>query len=144
MYANVGGGWTLSQVLSSGASGNQYYGSSVAVSGSQAIVGAVGGNNEIPYVYFYTLSGGQWIFQQKIGSTSNTGYGYSMALASNFAIITANSGKSLLKYSQLDLVQPSCCLDMLSLHAFTSFEHDRFKFGLDQGYLAAVNAHTIC
>jgi hypothetical protein len=91
IYQFNGTNWVLMQKITD-ATGAIYdnLGSSVSISGSYAIVGAVGNSFYQGSVNIYQLSAGTWVLMQKIidatGAT-NDFFGHSVSISGNYAII---------------------------------------------------------
>ena len=97
VFTESGGTWTQAQELvSSDGQSFDFFGHSVAVEGTMALVGAddatVGGNGAQGAVYAFAESGGTWSQAQKLtasnGSASDI-FGYSIALDGSTALIGA-------------------------------------------------------
>ena len=68
---------------------NNYFGFSVAISGSVMLIGAYGKNTNTGAVYVFTRSGTTWTQQAELTASGGTGYevfGYSVALSGNTAL----------------------------------------------------------
>jgi hypothetical protein len=97
IYQLTGGNWVLMQKITdpAGALGDRF-GSSVSISGNYAIVGAevddVGVNTDQGSASFYQLTGGSWVWMNKItdatGAT-NDYFGFSVSISGNYAIVGA-------------------------------------------------------
>ena len=80
------------------ANGNAF-GSSVAIAGDTAVVGAYGNNGLRGAAYIFTRTGTTWTEQAKLtasGGEDNDSFGYSVALAGDTAVVGAN-GKDVLQ-----------------------------------------------
>jgi FG-GAP repeat len=97
IYQLTGGNWVLMQKITDPASAlGDRFGSSVSISGNYAIVGAevddVGVNSDQGSASFYQLTGGSWVWMNKItdatGAT-NDYFGYSVSISGNYAIVGA-------------------------------------------------------
>jgi hypothetical protein len=105
-YSLVGGAWTLN--TASGTSGevtdpaevtNDEFGYSVAISGTNAVVGAPGTNVNRGAAYFYSLVGGTWTLNTASGTSgeindpaadTNDNFGYSVAISGTNAVVGSN------------------------------------------------------
>jgi FG-GAP repeat len=75
---------------------NDFFGNSVAISGSTALVGAPHKNSETGAAYVFTGSGSIWSRQAELSaSDTSDGFGWSMALAMPTAVVGAPDGKHL-------------------------------------------------
>jgi hypothetical protein len=98
VFVRSNGTWTESQKLfANDAQANNYFGESVAVSGSTAIVGAFGSDSFKGSAYVFGKSGGTWTQQQKLvasdGAASDD-FGRSIALSGNTAVVGAHGDDS--------------------------------------------------
>jgi hypothetical protein len=100
VYTRTGQSWSLQQTLTaSDGAANDEFGSSVAINGDTAIVGAfqatVGGHQYQGAAYVFTRSGNTWAQQQKLTAGDNAAgfFGFSMAMSSDTAIIGAVNSK---------------------------------------------------
>ncbi|HEX5314295.1 MAG TPA: hypothetical protein VFX38_05250 [Gammaproteobacteria bacterium] len=97
VFTNSGGTWTQAQILTAAdGAASAFFGHSVGLSGTTAVVGApyaaVGGNT-VGAAYLFTDSGGSWSQTQKLianDGTGGAGFGYSVALSGTTALIGAN------------------------------------------------------
>jgi hypothetical protein len=97
VFTGSGGTWSQrSELFASDAMAYEEFGSSVAVSGSTAVVGAYGRNSfGHPYggaAYVFTGSGGTWSQQAEltaIDGTTNGEFGYSVAVYGSTALVGA-------------------------------------------------------
>ena len=87
--------WSVKQILSLGsdASGGDYFGWSVALDGSRALVGAYGRGGKKGAAYIFDLSGGNWNERADIslGTVGVSGdyFGWSVALDGSRALVGA-------------------------------------------------------
>ena len=93
--------WTnQKQLLASDRMANDSFGSSVAVIGDTAVIGApsvnIGGQPYAGQVYVFTRSGGVWSESQKLNGAGSTNefFGYSVALSSDTLAVGASHGGS--------------------------------------------------
>ena len=97
VFTESGGTWTQRTVLTaSDGAANDYFGDSVALNGSMALVGADGatinGNAAQGAVYVFTQSGGNWSQAAKLTSSdgaANDYFGNSVALSGSTAVVGA-------------------------------------------------------
>ena len=100
IFVRSGSSWSLQQkIVASDRASGDYFGSSVAISGNYAIVGAYlddttysGGTfTDAGSAYIFVRSGSTWTQQQKIsaGSASGDYFGYSVAISGDYAIVGA-------------------------------------------------------
>jgi hypothetical protein len=93
-YVFVRSGTTWSQqakLTASDAAANGFFGYSAALSGSTAVVGAIGGNRT-GEAYVFTRSGTTWTQQAKLtasGGIAGDEFGYSVALSGTTAVVGA-------------------------------------------------------
>jgi len=96
-YSLVGGAWTLNTVSGTGgeitdpaATNYDDFGRTVAISGTNAVVGAYGTSTSQGAVYFYSLVGGAWTLNTVSGTggkindpaaTTNDQFGVSVAIS---------------------------------------------------------------
>jgi hypothetical protein len=100
-YTRNGAVWTLEQqVVASNGTATARFGSSVALSGMTALIGAyrgsVPGIGPVGSAYVFTLANGLWTESQTLVASdcaSGDQFGYSVALSSNMAIVGASSDK---------------------------------------------------
>jgi hypothetical protein len=94
-YVFVGSGGTWSQqaeLTDPGGAASASFGSSVAVSGSRAVIGAPGANNFTGSAYVFVGSGGTWSQQAELtdpGGTPGDAFGFSVALSKSTAVVGA-------------------------------------------------------
>jgi hypothetical protein len=92
-----GSAWIQQQELTaSDGSSNDYFGYSVAVSGTTALVGAniktIGSNFQQGTAYVFTFNGSTWIQQQELTASNGAAddvFGYSVALSGTTALVGA-------------------------------------------------------
>ena len=92
-----GSTWTQQPELTAGdGAASDYFGFSVALSGTTALVGAhfktIGANSEQGAAYVFTLSGSAWVQQQELTASDGAAYdefGYSVALSGTTALVGA-------------------------------------------------------
>ena len=112
IYQLSGGIWGFMQKITD-ASGlaNDFFGYSVAISGSSAIVGSyqddVGANSNQGSALIFNLIGGSWLLSQKIVEPSTVGvafgfFGKSVAISGNYAIIGAD-GDGITDYNAVTI-----------------------------------------
>ncbi|MEP7288307.1 MAG: putative Ig domain-containing protein [Chloroflexota bacterium] len=97
VFARSNTTWTLQQKLtaSDGASGD-FFGCSVAIDGTSAVIGAVGKSTSTGAAYVFTTNGITWSQQQKLSANDGASgdyFGEGVALSGN-AIIVGNYGGS--------------------------------------------------
>ena len=92
--------WSLagSAATDPAATNNDEFGYSVAISGTNAVVGALGTNSNEGAVYFYSLVGGAWTLNTASGTngeitdpaaTNSDEFGYSVAISGTNAVVGA-------------------------------------------------------
>ena len=94
VFTRTGGAWTEQARLARNEDGNRF-GSSVALQGNTAVVGAPGGDGVLGAAYVYVRSGTSWSFQTQLrpAAISPTALlGYSVALDGNIALVGAPAG----------------------------------------------------
>ncbi len=110
VYKRSGDSWVEDQKLvGSDAEAGDYFGSSVAIDGNYAIVGAYGDDNNTGSVYVYNNSGSVWIEEIKlIAPDFATGdyFGSSVSIDGNFVIIGAFGDDD---YSGSAYILEVCC-----------------------------------
>ncbi len=93
-FADSAGSWTQMQKLtSSNGVAWDYFGRSVALDGTNAIVGAYGPNALQGAAYLFALDAGQWVETQALTAGDGVGgdqYGIMVALAGSAALVGAN------------------------------------------------------
>ena len=95
IFTRSGGSWSQPTVLSDpDTTYENYFGTSVALSGDTALIGApsttVGGQDYAGVVYIYTLSGGSWSQQTVLhdpNPANGDNFGTSLALSGNTALV---------------------------------------------------------
>jgi FG-GAP repeat len=98
IYQLTGGSWVLmNKITDPTGAANDWFGYSVSISGNYAIVGAnyddVGANTDQGSVSIYQLTGGSWVFMNKITDPTgeaNYWFGNSVSISGNYAIIGSN------------------------------------------------------
>ena len=93
VFVRSGGAWTQQQELtaSDGAAGD-WFGYSVSLSGSTAVIGALAKHNYQGAAYVFVLSGGVWGQQQELTASDGAAgdeFGYSVAVSGGTAVIGA-------------------------------------------------------
>jgi nucleoside-specific outer membrane channel protein Tsx len=93
VFVRSGTSWSRQAQLTAadGAAGDDF-GSSVAISGSTAVVGADGSNSQAGAAYVFTGPGGTWSQQAKLTAADGAGndqFGYSVAIAKSTAVVGA-------------------------------------------------------
>jgi uncharacterized repeat protein (TIGR02543 family) len=104
-YSLISGVWTLNtasgtsgKIADPGATNSDYFGYSVALSGTNAVVGAYGPNTEAGAVYFYSLISGVWTLNTASGTsgkiadpaaTHHDRFGYVVAIDGTNAVVGA-------------------------------------------------------
>jgi hypothetical protein len=99
VFVRSGTSWSRQAQLTAadGAAGDDF-GSSVAISGSTAVVGADGSNSQAGAAYVFTGPGGTWSQQAKLTAAdgaANDQFGYSVAIAKSTAVVGAISTTGL-------------------------------------------------
>lgn len=97
VFVRSGGVWTQQQELTaSDGAPNDSFGHSVAIDGDTVLIGSVGDDNSrgqnAGSAYFFTRSGSVWTLQQRIQASDgapNDGFGYSVSLSGDTAVISA-------------------------------------------------------
>jgi hypothetical protein len=97
-YQLINGNWVLMQKITDATgAANDFFGSSVAISGNYAIVGAkyddVGSNSNQGSISIYQLTAGNWVLMQKITDATGAAsdyFGNSVAISGNYAIVGAS------------------------------------------------------
>ena len=97
VFTESGGTWTQTQKLTaSDGAGADYFGTSVALDGSTALIGApdatIGGNAYAGAAYIFSESGGVWTQTQKLTASDAamlSEFGWSAAIAGSYALIGA-------------------------------------------------------
>jgi len=86
------------KIFASDGQASDYFGSSVAIEGNYAIVGAYrddDGASEAGAAYIFFYDGASWVEQAKLTASDasvNANFGYSVALSGDYAIVGAQSG----------------------------------------------------
>jgi len=104
-YSLIAGVWTLNtasgtggEITDPGATNFDEFGETVAISGTNAVVGAYGANNYRGAIYFYSLSAGVWTLNTLSGTsgtiadpaaTFNDQFGRAVALSGTNAVVGA-------------------------------------------------------
>jgi hypothetical protein len=96
VFVRSGGVWsheaTLTEYASPfGGSSAAQFGSSVALDGDTALVGAPGVNA----AYLFTRSGGTWTQQQKWTASGGANFGFSLAVSGDTALVGGGDGASM-------------------------------------------------
>ena len=98
VFTESGGTWTQTQELSvSGGVSGDNFGSSVALDGTTALVGAFGVNNTQGAAYVFDDSGGTWNQTQELTAADGTAadqFGWSVALSGTTALVGANNAST--------------------------------------------------
>jgi uncharacterized repeat protein (TIGR02543 family) len=105
-YSLISGVWTLNtasgtngEITDPGATSNDEFGDTVALSGTNAVVGAYGTNNNQGAVYFYSLISGVWALSTDSGTngeitdpgaTNNDDFAIAVAIDGTNAVAGAN------------------------------------------------------
>jgi hypothetical protein len=97
VYVRDGGTWTeQAKLLASDAAADDYFGSSIAIAGDTAIIGALrkagSGGNEQGAAYVFVRSGGTWTEEAKLVASdgaASDGFGGSVALSDDTAAVGA-------------------------------------------------------
>ena len=91
VFTRSGTTWTQQQALTSGDAGALQFGSSVAVSGDSAVVGAPSANSNAGAAYVFTRSGTTWTHQQRlVASDGAAGYYFgTVAIDGDTAVVGA-------------------------------------------------------
>lgn len=93
VFVHSGTTWTQQAKLAPSDSANDdFFGWSVALSGSTALVGAIGQGSQAGAAYVFVSSGGKWSQQQKLTASDaapNDHFGYSVGLNGSTAVIGA-------------------------------------------------------
>ena len=95
IFQLTGGNWSFMQkLIDPTATVGDFSANSVSVSGSKAVVGVergkVGSNSSQGYVNLYELSGGTWLFKQKVIDPTGTvgdSFGNSVSISGNYLIV---------------------------------------------------------
>jgi hypothetical protein len=98
IYTRTAGVWSEQDtIIASDAANNDVFGTALALEGDEILVGASGedgaGSNR-GAVYYFTRSAGNWTQQQKVTASPSTdfmGYGNSVAIDGNLAVIGASA-----------------------------------------------------
>jgi hypothetical protein len=99
-YVFIRSGSTWSQratLTASGGAAGDYFGWSVAVSGSTVVIGAPGANSSTGAAYVFTGSGSTWTQQARLTATGGAPgdrFGYAVALSGSVAVIGATGSNS--------------------------------------------------
>ncbi len=95
VFTKSGRRWVLTQKLvASDGAADDLFGSSIALSGDTAIIGAIGFQTDQGAVYVYNRSGGIWTQTQKIIASDGTpvdDFGYSVALSGTRLLVGAKA-----------------------------------------------------
>lgn len=102
VFTDSGGTWTQVQKLTgSGDSGGAYFGQSVSLSGTTALIGAplanVGANRDQGTAYLFTDIGGTWSRVQKLTASDgavNYYFGYAVALDGDTSLVGATNANT--------------------------------------------------
>jgi FG-GAP repeat len=103
IYARFISTWTLQEKITdaTGAS-NDYFGTSVSISGSYAIIGAegddVGANIDQGSASIYKREGTSWVLMRNVTDVAgevNDGFGISVSISDDYAIVGAMNGKGI-------------------------------------------------
>ncbi len=96
VFLRSGSTWSEQQKLTaSDAAASDYFGTSAALSGDTALVGANGKNSPAGAAYTFLRSGSTWAEQQKLAASDSTVsdyFGTSAALSGDTALVGANGG----------------------------------------------------
>jgi hypothetical protein len=94
IFTQSGTAWSQqAEVTASDAAMGNYFGSSVAVSGGTAVVGAYGNNDSTGAAYVFTQSGTTWSQQSKLTASDGAavnGFGVSVALSGGTLLVGAS------------------------------------------------------
>jgi hypothetical protein len=98
IFQNVGGTWIQFQKLIAGDRKlNQWFGSSVAISGNIAVVGAVNDSSSTGSAYIFEFDGNSWIEVDKILASDRMEgdeFGFSVAISGNYTFVGARHADS--------------------------------------------------
>jgi hypothetical protein len=97
VFARSGSTWTQqAKLTATGAAPGDFFGSSVALSGSTAVIGALGENSFTGAVYVFTGSGSTWTQRAELTADAAPGddFGYSVALSGSTAVVGAYAKNS--------------------------------------------------
>jgi hypothetical protein len=98
MFGGYGSTWSQqAELTASDAAANDHFGSSVAVSGSTAVVGAPGKNSNTGAAYVFYPSGSTWSQQAELTASdgaANDHFGVSVAVVGSTAVVGASSKSS--------------------------------------------------
>lgn len=94
VFTSNGSVWSQQAKLTAAdGAANDFFGLSVALSGSTALIGAYGSANQAGAAYVFTTSAGTWSQRQKLlasDSTPQSQFGFSVSVSGNAAVIGAN------------------------------------------------------
>jgi hypothetical protein len=96
VFASAAGAWSQqTKLLASDGAANDYFGYSVALSGTTALVGAYEKGGTVGAAYLFANAGGTWSQQQELPAPgAGQSFGWSVALSSTAAVIGAFSASN--------------------------------------------------
>jgi len=135
-----GSEWVEQQKLSTGIA-NDWFGSSVSISGNIAVVGAPLDKGQKGAAYVYQFDGSRWVQQQKLTASDGAGYlfGSSVAINGNTTIVGAYADNSKGPYTGSAYIfqfDGSSWIEQQKLTASDGEGYDSF------GYSVAINGNT--
>jgi hypothetical protein len=143
-YIFLGYGSTWSQqaeLTASDAAASDQFGSSVAVSGSTAVVGAPGENSDTGAAYVFLQAGSTWSQQAKLTASdaaANDRFGVSVAIVGSTAVVGASSKSSSTGAAYLFLRSGTAWSQQAKLVASDAAANDDFGRSVAVSGLAAV------
>ena len=135
------GHWSQqAELTASDATGFDYFGYSVAISGSRVVVGATGSNSGAGAAYVFTRSAtGHWAQKAELadpGDNSSDAFGYSVAISGSTALVSAPGSNSRTGAVYVYAGSGGSWFQLATLTASGGAANDRF------GYSVALDGST--